>query len=358
MLHLSSVDDAEHLGAREPGASPPEEPHGTIVDCGFYGPDGRRPGRLRLDEAGDLARTGDGFVWIGIHDPDPDDVAAVAERFGLPPLAVEDAVKAHQRPKLEVYDDVVFAVIKPVTYVAYSELDVSEIALFVGDGFVVTVRHGATDVLARVRHRVDVSATPLPLGPVSVLYEVLDRVVDEYEVVVETLSGDSDDIESRVFGGDDADHAPAIYQLKRDAAQIRRALVPLGAPLRRLVDGEVDQIPSGTAAHYFRDVHDHWVRATDSLDAADRMLTDMLQADLARVSVRQAEISLRQNEDMRKISAWAAIAVVPTAIGGIYGMNFDHMPELRWRYGYLVVILAMALSCLALFREFRRRGWL
>ncbi|MCB0976769.1 MAG: magnesium and cobalt transport protein CorA [Acidimicrobiales bacterium] len=337
--------------------------HGTmgspsIVDCAFYGPDGRRPGTVPLEEAGDLARAGGGFVWIGVREPDHSDLAAVAEEFQLPALAVEDAVKAHQRPKLEVYGDVVFAVVKPVSYVAYSELAVSEIALFIGPGFVVTVRHGPTDLLGRVRRRVDSVEEAMPAWPESILYEVLDAVVDEYEVVVETLSTDSDDLESLVFGGDGLDHAPAIYQLKRDAAQIRRAVVPLGGPLRRLAEGDVEGMSDGTSRHFFRDVFDHHLRAAEALEACDRMLSDMLQADLARASVRQADIALRQNEDMRKISAWAAIAVVPTAIGGIYGMNFEHMPELGWRYSYLVVLAVMVTGCLLLFFQLRKRGWL
>jgi magnesium transporter len=345
-------------GARTPAGSANDAP-GAIVDCGHYGPGGRRSGPVPLADAGDLARTDDGFVWIGIHQPSGDDVRAVAEEFDLPALAVEDAVKAHQRPKLELYGDVIFAVIKPVAYVGYSELESSEIALFIGDGFVVTVRHGPSTILREVRARIDAREGPaLDHGPVSILYEVLDTVVDEYEEVVETLGSDVDELEARVFGGDDANHAETIYQLKRDAAQIRRAVHPLGAPLLRLAEGDVARVPDGEARHYFRDVYDHIVRAQEGLDACDRMLTDVLQADLARVSVRQSEIALRQNEDMRKISAWAAIAVVPTAIGGIYGMNFEHMPELGWRYSYLVVLGVMALGCLTLFLQFRKRGWL
>jgi magnesium transporter len=346
------------VAADAPGTDPTTA-SGVIVDCGFYDDAGRRPGKVPLADAGDLARTDQGWVWIGIHDPREEDVHAVAEEFELPPLAVEDAIKAHQRPKLEVYGDVVFVVIKPVTYVGYSELEVSEVALFIGKDFVVSVRHGSSDVLGRVRRKLDGSPKAASFGPIGVLYEVLDEVVDGYEVVVETLGTDSDDMETLVFGGEDVDHAPAIYQLKRDAAQIRRALVPLAIPVRRLAEGDVAAVPpEAEVGHHFRDVADHVVRAIESLEATDRMLTDMLQADVARVSVRQAEISLRQNEDMRKISAWAAIAVVPTAVGGIYGMNFENMPELEWEYGYLVVLLFIALGCLVLFRQFRRRGWL
>ena len=345
------------------GASPPSKSEGpvgdgAIVDCAQYTSSGRSPGRIPLEDAGDLARSGDGFVWIGIRDPSHEDLAAVAEEFRLPHLAVEDAVKAHQRPKLELYDDVMFVVIKPVSYVAFSELATSEIALFIGRGFVVTVRHGVTDVLTQARRRLDSARENLPSGPISVLYEVIDLVVDGYEVAVETLGEDIDALEAEVFRSDAADHAPAIYQLKRDAAQIRPALVPLGVPLRRLAEGDLNGFGGGGDVHYFRDVQDHFVRAAEELEAADRMLTDMLQADLARVSVRQAEIALRQNEDMRKISAWAAIAVVPTAIGGIYGMNFEHMPELVWHYSYYVVLMAMALGCFVLYRQFRKRGWL
>jgi len=331
----------------------------VVVDCGLY-VDGRRaPGRLPLGRAGDVARESGGFVWLGLEGPTVADVAAVAGEFGLPALAVEDAVKAHQRPKLEVYGDVVFVVLKPVRYVDHDEVvDVGEIALFLGEHFVVTVRHGQGDVLRRVREELDRGDGPAAgFGPAGVLYRAADLVVDGYESALGEIDVDVDDIEARVFGPGQVNHAERIYKLKQEAAEVRRAVLPLGRPLQRLVDGDVPHVPPSSAP-YFRDVQDHLLRAVDAVEAVERQLGDVLQANTARVTVAQSEVALRQNGDMRKISAWAAIALVPTAIAGVYGMNFDFIPELRWRYGYFLVLGVIAAVCVGLHRSFRRNGWL
>jgi magnesium transporter len=339
----------------------------VIGDCGHYVDGRRRPGRVPLERAGRLARSTSGFVWIGLVQPDEQQITAVAEQFDLPPLAVEDAVKAHQRPKLDVYGDVVFAVLKPVRYVDHDEVvDVTEIAVFIGPTFVVTVRHGESDVLRRVRAELDSGTGQVsPHGPSWVLYRAADLVVDGYEEAITNIDGDVDEIESEVFASDETEgHSQRIYKLKREIAEFRRAVVPLTVALERLAEGNVPGIDEASAP-YFRDVHDHALRAADSIEGHDRLLSDVLQADLARVAarqsaiaVRQNEISVRQNEDMRKISAWAAIALVPTAIAGIYGMNFRHMPELAWRYGYFGVLGVIAGLCALLYLLFRRNGWL
>ena len=330
-----------------------------IGDCGVYEDGRRRPGRVPLDQAGEAARTTSGFVWIGLQQPTAQEIAAVADEFGLPSLAVEDAVTAHQRPKLEVYDGVVFVVLKPVRYVDHEEVvDVTEIALFLGLNFVVTVRHGHSDVLGRVRAELDRGETQLlGRGPTAVLYRAADLVVDGYEEAIVSITEDVDEIESQVFSGDDQDHAERIYKLKREIAEFRRAVLPLAAPLHRLAEESVPVVDK-EAAPYFRDVHDHALRAADAIEGHDRLLSDVLQANLARVGVRQSQIAVRQNEDMRRISAWAAIALAPTAIAGIYGMNFDFMPELTWRYGYFVVLGIIVTVCLSLYLLFRRSGWL
>jgi magnesium transporter len=330
----------------------------TIGDCALY-VDGRRaPGPLGLDAAGEAARTTDGFVWIGLQQPDADDIAEVAERFRLPPLAVEDAVTAHQRPKLEQYGDVTFVVLKPVRYVDHDEVvQVSEIALFIGTTFVVSVRHGECDVLRRVRAELDAGSDLFDHGPGAVLYRAADLVVDGYEDTIESMNADVDEIEAQVFGPTEETHAKRIYTLKREIAEFRRAVMPLVAPLEQLVDGRVPTVSDSTA-HFFRDVHDHLMRVVDTIEGYDRLLFDVLQANLARLTLRQSEISIRQNEDMRKISAWAAIGLLPTAVAGIYGMNFRHMPELHWRFGYFLVVGLIAIACLALYRNFRRKGWL
>ena len=332
----------------------------VIGDCAVYEDGHRRPGRIRLDRAAAAAAGTSGFVWIGLQQPTAEDISTVADEFELPALAVEDAVKAHQRPKLEVYQGVVFVVLKPVRYVDHDEVvDVSELALFVGPNFVVTVRHGHSEVLGRVRAELDAGDTELLRhGPTGVLYRAADLVVDGYEDAIVSITEDIDEIETQVFGGDaEEDHAERIYKLKREVAEFRRAVLPLAAPLDRLAQGNVPVLDAATAP-YFRDVHDHALRASDAIESHDRLLFDVLQANLARVGVRQSEIAVRQNEDMRRISAWAAIALVPTAIAGIYGMNFEHMPELTWEFGYFAVLGVIALVCGGLYWLFRRSGWL
>lgn len=338
----------------------------VIGDCALYENGHRRPGRLPLPEAAEASRRTEGFVWIGLQQATPDEIAAVAERFDLPPLAVEDAVQAHQRPKLEVYADVLFVVLKPVHYVDHEEVvEVSELAIFIGPGFVVTVRHGQSDVLRQVRSELDGGDRGLlELGTSGLLHRVADLVVDAYEVAIEHINEDVDEIESQVFSTTDDDHTERIYKLKRELAQFRRAVVPLVTPLQRLSEGLVPGVDPATAP-YFRDVHDHLLRAADAIEGHERLLSDVLAADLGRATARQSqiaieqnEIAVRQNEDMRKISAWAAIALVPTAIAGVYGMNFDNMPELHWRYGYFAVLGVIAVACVGLHRLFRRNGWL
>ena len=349
-----------------PDVSTARDVNEVIGDCGLYEHGQRRPGRLLLHEARDVARTTTGFVWIGLQQPTREEVALVAKEFELPPLAVEDAVQAHQRPKLESYGDVLFVVLKPVRYVDHEEVvEIAEIAMFLGPNFVVTVRHGDSEVLRQVRSEFDAGDDELlKHGPTGLLYRAADLVVDGYEEAITFIDEDVDEIESQVFSPVIEDHSERIYKLKREIAEFRRAVLPLASALQRLADSSVRGIAPG-AAPYFRDVHDHVLRAADAIEGHDRLLTDILQADLSRVSARQSEIALRQNEiavrqneDMRKISAWAAIALVPTAIAGIYGMNFDHMPELHWRYGYYIALGVIAGLCFSLYRVFRRNNWL
>ncbi len=347
--------------ARDAAAGPPEvdgpEPYGTIADCAVYDGGRRRGGLATVAEARAATRSvRDGFVWLGLVEPSAEQIAAVAAQFGLPEFAVEDAVKAHQRPKLERYDDVLFVVVKPVRYVDHVEIvEVDEVAVFLGPKFVVTVRHGGTDVVSRVRREIDADRELLGRGPSAVLYRLLDTVVDGYAEVTEQIDVDVSEIEVQVFGGDPSDHSERIYKLKREVLQFRSAVLPLAPAVEALASGRVDGVPR---SEYFRDVHDHLLRVGDRIDGYDNLLTGVLQADLARVAVRQNQAAARQNEDVRKISAWAAIALVPTAIAGIYGMNFDNMPELRTEYGYFVVLGVIVLVCVGLYVQFRRRGWL
>jgi magnesium transporter len=358
-VHRTTTEPAPD--ARAVAASGERDPavERVIVDCAVYERGRRRPGRVPLASAAAAAAAADGFVWVGLQQASAQDVEAVAAEFALPALAVEDAVKAHQRPKLELYGDVVFVILKPVRYVDSAEvIEVSEVAVFVGRGFVVTVRHGTSTVLRTVREQLergdsDAAAT----GPMSVLHQAADLVVDDYERVITFIDDDIAEIEAQVFSTSAGDHAERIYKLKREVLEFRRAVGPLASPLERLAVGAVPGTPERLRP-YFRDVHDHLLRAADTIDGQDRLLTDVLQANVARVGVQQSAVAVRQNEDMRKISAWAAIALVPTAIAGIYGMNFEHMPELEWRYGYFAVLAVIATACLVLQRMFKRNGWL
>ncbi|MER6632805.1 magnesium/cobalt transporter CorA [Streptomyces sp. NPDC000987] len=330
-----------------------------IVDCAIYRDGHRKDGPEDFSDALEQARAAGGFVWIGLHEPSEKEFSLVTEEFALHPLAVEDALKAHQRPKLEMYDDSLFAVLKPVVYEAESDrVSTGEVMVFLGDHFVVTVRHGEGSPLGAVRRRLEHEPEMLGRGPTAVLYAIADAVVDHYLDVATELQTDLEELEAEVFspdGGGSRRTASRIYDFKRQILEFRRATGPLALPLNRLAGSG----PFGTAVPYvdeqarpfFRDVSDHLTRVNESVEGLDRLVSDILSAHLAQMSVRQ-------NDDMRKISAWAAMAAVPTMIAGIYGMNFDHMPELRWVWSYPAVILVMAALEVALYRLFKHRGWL
>lgn len=326
-----------------------------IVDCAIYR-DGRRMERpsgyaAALEEA---RQSGDAFLWMGLHEPTEDEFDHVASEFGLHPLAVEDALHAHQRPKLEVYADSLFLVLKPLSYdQSSSALITGELMLFVGDSFVVTVRHGEANPLRTVRERLEHDPEMLRHGPTAVMYAVSDAVVDQYLEAAADLQFSLDELEEEVFAPDSPparDTASRIYAFKRQVLNFRRATVPLADPLDRLVRAAVPFVPEESRP-FFRDVSDHLTRVNDQADSLDRLLTDILSANLAQMSVRQ-------NDNMRKISAWAAMVAVPTAIAGIYGMNFKHMPELDQVWGYPAVLFVIVTVCLLLFRVFKRRGWI
>lgn len=331
-----------------------------IVDCAIYRAGRRTEGPEDLSDALETARAeGDAFVWIGLHEPTEPEFDLVTSEFGLHPLAVEDALKAHQRPKLEVYDDSLFMVLKPVRYEPESDVvTAGEVMLFVGDSFVVTVRHGEGASLATVRRRLEADPETLRHGPTTVLYSVADATVDHYLEVATELGTDLEELEAEVFSptvGGSRNTASKIYAFKRQVMEFRRATGPLAAPLARLAGSGATStaVPfvNAGAQPFFRDVNDHLTRVNESVEGLDRLVSDILSAHLAQMSVRQ-------NDDMRKISAWAAMAAVPTLIAGVYGMNFDHMPELHWLWGYPAVVLGMATLEILLYRLFKRRGWL
>jgi magnesium transporter len=325
-----------------------------IVDCALYRDGVRVPLEVSSHDLGairDARREGGDFVWVGLHDPDQQEMNHVSTLFQLHPLAVEDALHAHQRPKLERYDDGLFLVLKTLWYV--DELDAvetGEINLFLGPDFVVTVRHGEGNELHSARRDLEQRAPLLTQGPASVVYAVCDRVVDGYEEVAAALEVDVDEVEESVFSPQRSDDSARIYVLKREIAEMRRAVAPLKEPMNRFASGQTLGVPE-EAGPFFRDIHDHLVRVSEVIETLDSLLSTAFDAHLARISVQQ-------NDDMRKISAWVAIAAVGTLIAGVYGMNFEYMPELEWRYGYFATLGLMVLASVVLHRLFKRSGWL
>jgi len=320
----------------------------VIVDCAVYengqrvALDGDVPALLK-----EACARRDAFVWLGLHEPTFDEFEEVQEVFDLHPLAIEDAVHAHQRPKIERYGDTLFVVLITARYVDPEEvIQTGQVMLFIGDSFVVTVRHGEAGALATTRRDLEADPTRLAEGTAAVLHAVMDRVVDEYQHVVLGLDNDIDEIESQVFEGGRRNHAERIFKLKREVLDFRKAVRPLAEPLSDFAEDASSPLHA-----YFRDVHDHLLRVAEHVESYDAILVSALNANLAQVGVRQ-------NEDMRKISAWVAIAAVPTMVAGIYGMNFDHMPELRWRYGYPFVVGSLVVVCIALYVWFKKREWL
>jgi magnesium transporter len=322
----------------------------VIVDCAIYEHGHRRDGSLPLAEAGAAAQGEDAFVWLGVVEPSAQEFDAIAREFDLHELAVEDAIKAHQRPKVERFGDTLLVVVKTASYVDSEEvIEIGELLLFVNPAFIVTVRHGKGE-LGEVRSRVEGRPDLLEHGTGTVLYAILDHVVDGYEEAAQGVDVDIQEVERAVFSPEETNPAERIYKLEREVLDFHRAVAPLSEEVDEIARGRFEEIPD--ALHeYFRDVHDHLRRVEGRITGFRELLDGALQANLTQVSVRQ-------NEDMRKISAWVAIIAVPTMVAGIYGMNFDHMPELRWRYGYPAVLLFIAIVCLLLYRRFRRAGWL
>ncbi|MGI8667005.1 MAG: magnesium/cobalt transporter CorA [Jatrophihabitans sp.] len=330
----------------------------AIVDCAVYRAGVRLPGTPNWSEAlGAVRGHGSGFVWIGLHEPDENQLEPIARAFDLHPLAVEDAVHAHQRPKLDHYDESLFAVVKTVHYNCDSEsattevVETGEVMIFVGKDFVITVRHGEHGGLRDMRRRLESDSAQLALGPAVVLHAILDQAVDGYLEVAVELQTDIDEAETSVFAGASryAD-ANRLYILKREVLALRRSAAPLSIPLKMLGERPMRFIHDDVR-EYFRDVDDHLTQVVELVAGFDDLLTTLVQANLAQVSVVQ-------NEDMRKISAWVGIVSVPTLVAGVYGMNFDHMPELHWTYGYPLIVGCTLSICLTLHRTFKRNGWL
>jgi magnesium transporter len=327
----------------------------VIIDSAVYR-DGKRVAEpATVADLAAAAREGGCLAWLGLHEPTTEELAEVAREFALHELAVEDAVHAHQRPKLEWYEDVAFLVLRPARYVdEKEEVEFGEIHVFAGPNFVITIRHGEASELGRLRHSLESRPDLLVRGPMAVVYAVVDRVVDDYAPVVAGLENDVDEIESEVFGR--ARHVSRrTYELIREVIEFRRAVNPLPEVLLHLMK---DRDVGDEERRYLRDVHDHALRIQEQVDGFHELLRSILSVNLTLETKALNEAGNRQNEEVKKISAWAAILFAPTLVGTVYGMNFDHMPELHWRFGYAMALGMMLTVSVGLYFLFRRRGWI
>ena len=345
--------------ADEPRPASVNSGRSAVVDCGLYVNGRRQPGEWDYREAlGAVRKRDDAFVWLGLHDPQLAELTDIAEVFKLDEFAIEDILhRAHQRPKIEQYGDTAFAVMRTARYVEHDKLtEVTEVVetghvmMFVGDRFVITVRLGEAAKLAPVRADLEDRPDLLALGPWAVVYSVADCVVDAYLDVAAMVEADIDEVETAVFDRASQERISRVYHLKREMVEFKRAVLPLQRPLGWLVEGRIGEV-SPEIRRYFRDVNDHLLKVMEQVTSFDDLLNSILQARLAQVTVDQ-------NNDMRKIAAWAGIAAMQTAIAGIYGMNFKYMPETQWTFGYPVVLAVMLGSAVWLYRLFRRSGWL
>ncbi|MFJ2256961.1 magnesium and cobalt transport protein CorA [Streptomyces sp. NPDC087844] len=339
---------------------------GSVVQAALYR-DGVRvatPASL-ADTFRELREQPDGMAWIGLARPTEDEILSLAAEFDLHPLAVEDAMEAHQRPKLERYGDTLFVVLRAARYLdASEEVDFGELHVFLGPDFLITVRHGAAPDLSAVRRRMEETPELLSLGPEAVLYAILDAVVDGYAPVVSGVQNDIDEIETEVFGGDPW-VSRRIYELSREMVEFQRATRPLVGMLHGLMAGFAKYGTDDELQRYLRDVADHVTHTSERVDGFRQALTDILTVNATLVTQQQnaemralAEAGFEQNEEIKKISSWAAILFAPTLVGTIYGMNFTHMPELGWTFGYPFAVALMAVVCTSLYVIFKRRDWL
>jgi magnesium transporter len=322
-----------------------------IVDYALY------QNGLRYTEASNLgeliakARTEGGFVWLGLAEPTEAEFEKITEDFQFHPLAVEDAVAAHQRPKFEEFPDVQVMVLKTAFYEERgSQISTGEIFCFIGDHFIVVVRHGSGAPLANTRHNLELDPKQLAKGPYAVLHAILDHVIDCYIEISIELETDVNQAEAKVFSSNRESASQEIYLLKREVIEFRHAIDPLLSPLQNIASIGARNIPEELTP-FFRDTLDHLARASDAAAGLDSLLSSALQAEIAQVQ-------LQQNEDMRKITAYVALASVPTMVAGIYGMNFDTMPELRWKFGYPIVLGGLVVVTIYLYRKFKKSGWL
>jgi magnesium transporter len=324
---------------------------GGVVACAAYA-DGRRVREVALEDISEVLEQPEQFVWIGLLEPSEELLRVVQREFSLHDLAIEDAHRAHQRPKLEQYDGALFVVLHTVQINAQvQQLEFGETHLFVGPRYVISVRHGASASYTQVRARCEATSHHLAKGPGFVLYALMDFIVDQYFPAVDLFESRLEAIEEQIFHeGVGRDTTEQIYDLKRELLHLKRAVSPLIDVANRLMRSDLALIPPD-AHPYFRDVYDHVVRVNEMVDILRELLTSALEANLSLISVRQ-------NEAMKRLAGWAAIIGVPTMIAGVYGMNFKFMPELDWRWGYPAVVSGMAAISGYLYIRFKRAGWL
>ncbi len=331
-------------------------PAGSVIASAAYS-DGRRVGDLALDDISEAIVQPNTFVWIGLYEPNEPLLRKIQEEFGLHDLAIEDALSAHQRPKVERYDNSLFVVLRTAQIDDPKpgkpcDVRYGEVHIFLGRNFIVTVRHGYATTFTPVRTRAESTPDLLKQGPAFVLYAVMDFIVDQYFPIVDALEEELETLEHRVFTQPFSRRTTTqIYKLKRDLIALKRVVSPVIELSARLIRFEDEDIVPAQSRPYFRDVYDHTLRINDMIDSVRDLLGTALEAHLSLVSVSQ-------NEDTRRLAAWAAIFAVPTAIAGIYGMNFDHMPELRWRLGYPLVLAGITGLCSLLYVQFKRAKWL
>ncbi|MGF6821477.1 magnesium transporter [Microbacterium sp. ZKA21] len=337
----------------------------ALIDNAVY-VDGHRAGSpADLTDTYETMREHKGMAWIGLYRPSPEEVHSIAEEFSLHPLAVEDALSGHQRAKLERYGETLFVVLRPARYLDATEVvEFGELHIFVGADFVVTIRHAESPSLATVRRRLEAAPELLAMGPEAVLYAILDEVVDEYGPVIAGLENDIDEIEDQIFAGDEA-VSRRIYELSREVINFQRATRPLVAMVEGLRRGSDKYEVDIELQRSLRDVLDHTMRIVERADSFRAILENALSLNATLVAQRQndevrrmTELSLVQNDEVKKISAWAAILFAPTLVGSVYGMNFDVMPELHWTWGYPFAMLLMLGVGVGLYAAFKWKKWL
>jgi len=327
-----------------------EQKPSCVVNCVAYSVDGRRARETSLDEISDVLLEPDSFIWLGLHEPDAGLLIKIQEEFGLHDLAIEDAQHAHQRPKIEIYDDILFIVVHTSQFVD-GKVRFGETHIFLGKRFLITVRHGASLSYARARAVCEQTPEMLALGPSFGLYAVLDFIVDNYFPIVSSFESELKGLEQRIFRGKfDRDTIERLYHLKRELVTLRLAVTPMHDILNQLQRFFPTLIHQDVRL-YFRDVFDHAVRMSEATSTLGEMISAALQVNLAMVSVGQ-------NEIVKSLAGWAAILAIPTTVGSIYGMNFDNMPELHWHFGYFTAIGLTTVMCLILYLRLKRAGWL